>query len=56
VKCGAEEIVKRLASDKKTVGGAVHFVLPLKIGKVKIAADVPTETVWRAIEGIRDHG
>jgi 3-dehydroquinate synthase len=56
VKCGAEEIVKRLASDKKTVGGAVHFVLPLKIGKVKIASDVPTETVWRAIEGIRDHG
>jgi len=56
VRCSTEEIVKRLASDKKAVAGAVHFVLPLKIGKVKITSDVPAQTVWRAVEGIRNHG
>jgi 3-dehydroquinate synthase len=55
VKVGANEVVKRLAADKKTVAGAVHFVLPLKIGKVKIAADVPPEVVRQAVEQIRNH-
>lgn len=55
VHCGAEGIVRRLVADKKTVGGAVHFVLPLKIGKVKIAGDVPPEVVRQAVEQIRSH-
>ncbi|HEY6308412.1 MAG TPA: 3-dehydroquinate synthase [Candidatus Angelobacter sp.] len=55
VKVGANEIMARLAADKKTVAGAVHFVLPLKIGKVKIAGDVPAEVIRQAVEQIRNH-
>jgi 3-dehydroquinate synthase len=36
----AEALAKRLASDKKTVKGKVHFVLPDRIGHVVIRADV----------------
>jgi 3-dehydroquinate synthase len=55
VRCGAAEIMTRLSADKKTVAGAVHFVLPLKIGKVKIAGDVPPEVIRQAVEQIRNH-
>jgi 3-dehydroquinate synthase len=55
VKCGVGEIMGRLSADKKTVAGAVHFVLPLKIGKVKIAGDVPAEVVRQAVEQIRNY-
>jgi 3-dehydroquinate synthase len=50
-----KEIMDRLSADKKTVAGAVHFVLPIKIGKVKIASDVPPEVVRQAVEQIRTH-
>ena len=50
-----EAVTARLASDKKTVAGAIHFVLPEKIGKVKIVSDVPPEVVHSAIEQIRNH-
>ncbi|HKF22853.1 MAG TPA: 3-dehydroquinate synthase [Candidatus Angelobacter sp.] len=56
VDCGTDDIVNRLSADKKTVGGAVHFVLPLKIGKVKIAGNVPPSVVRLAVEQIRHHG
>lgn len=56
VQCGTNEIVSRLSADKKTVAGSVHFVLPLKIGKVRIAGDVPPEVVRQAVEQIRNHG
>jgi 3-dehydroquinate synthase len=56
VECGVEEIIGGLSADKKTVGGAVHFVLPLKIGKVKIAGNVPPSVVRLAVEQIRHHG
>jgi 3-dehydroquinate synthase len=56
VTCGTEEVMARLVADKKTVGGAVHFVLPLKLGKIKISSDVPAEIVRRAVERIRTHG
>ncbi len=56
VTCGTEDVMARLVADKKTVGGAVHFVLPLKIGKIKISSDVPAEVVRRAVERIRTHG
>jgi 3-dehydroquinate synthase len=55
VKCGTGGIMSRLSADKKTVAGAVHFVLPLKIGKVKVAGDVPPEVIRQAVEQIRTH-
>jgi len=56
VKCEVEDIMARLVADKKTVAGAVHFVLPLKIGKVKISSDVPAQVVRCAVEQVRNHG
>jgi 3-dehydroquinate synthase len=55
VNCAVSDVVKRLSADKKTVAGAVHFVLPLKIGKVTIAGDVPPEVVRHAVEQIRNY-
>ncbi len=46
----AEALMARLISDKKTVGGRVHFVLPTKIGETVIRADVPDEAIRKAIE------
>jgi len=56
VECPTEEILGRLPADKKTVGGALHFVLPLKIGKVRISGDVPPSVIRLAVEQIRHHG
>jgi 3-dehydroquinate synthase len=55
VECEVEEVTGRLVADKKTVGGTVHFVLPQKIGKVKISGDVPASVVRNAVELIRNH-
>lgn len=55
VKIGAQEVIARLGADKKTVAGKVHFVLPLRVGKVQIAADVPVEIIRRGVESIRNH-
>lgn len=55
VECGVDEVMSRLIADKKTIGGTVHFVLPQKIGKVKISGDVPAEIVRNAVESIRNH-
>jgi 3-dehydroquinate synthase len=54
-RCGTKEILERLSADKKTVAGAVHFVLPIRIGRVKIANHVPPEVVRQAVEQIRTH-
>ena len=43
-----------IQSDKKTERGAVHFVLPTEIGKVKITSDVPEQAIRRALSEIRD--
>ncbi|HEX5228622.1 MAG TPA: 3-dehydroquinate synthase [Bryobacteraceae bacterium] len=43
-------IAARLKSDKKTVQGKIHFVLPEGIGAVKITADVQERSVTAAIE------
>ena len=48
-----QSVVARLGFDKKTVDGAVHFILPQKPGKVKITSDVPPEIVCAAIESLR---
>jgi 3-dehydroquinate synthase len=55
LRCGSKEIIARLSVDKKTVAGAIHFVLPIKIGQVKIANDVPPDVVRQAVEQIRTH-
>jgi 3-dehydroquinate synthase len=55
VKSSTSEIMRHLTADKKTVAGKVHFVLPLKVGKVTVAGDVPGEVVRQAVEQIRNH-
>ncbi len=37
----SRSVMKRLLSDKKTVGGVPHFVLPTAIGKVEVVNNVP---------------
>jgi 3-dehydroquinate synthase len=46
----ASSLFARLAADKKTVQGKVHFVLPVKIGDVKIVTGVEDRAVMEAIE------
>jgi 3-dehydroquinate synthase len=46
----ASSLFSRLAADKKTVQGKVHFVLPVKIGEVKIVTGVEDRAVMEAIE------
>jgi 3-dehydroquinate synthase len=48
-----KKILARLKSDKKTLDGVVHFVLPREIGKVEIANDVPESAVLSAVEELR---
>jgi 3-dehydroquinate synthase len=43
-------IAARLKSDKKTIQGKIHFVVPERIGAVKITADVQERFVAAAIE------
>lgn len=52
VSAKADEIMTGLKSDKKTVAGAVHFVLPERIGRVKIVTGVESGVVERALEKI----
>jgi len=47
-------IFRRLASDKKTLDGQVHFVLPLDIGRVDIVTDVPERAVLQVVEELRN--
>ena len=47
-------IFRRLASDKKTLDGLVHFVLPLDIGRVEIVTDVPERAVLQVVEELRN--
>ncbi len=49
-KVQGRQILKRLLADKKTVGGAPHFVLATGIGKVEVVRDVPERIVLHAIE------
>lgn len=46
-------VIKRLTRDKKTVDGKIHFILPVKIGKVDIVSEVPERAVLQAIEELR---
>ena len=46
----ADALMARLVSDKKTVGGKVHFVLPTAIGQTVIRSNVPDDAIRAAIE------
>ncbi len=44
-----DRLLSRLSSDKKTLQGKVHFVLPTTIGAVKVVSGIPEERVRGAI-------
>lgn len=44
-----QKLVGRLVSDKKTLQGSVHFVLPTGIGSVKIVKDIENGKIEQAI-------
>jgi len=46
----AENLLSRLAYDKKAVQGTVHFVLAERIGEVKVVSGIPQRTVLDAIQ------
>lgn len=47
----AEDLLATMRRDKKATGGALRFVLPTRIGEVKVVTDVPEEKVRRAMKG-----
>ena len=49
----SRNVTRRLRADKKSVDGAVHFVLPVEIGRVEIVSDVPEHVVLHAIDELR---
>jgi 3-dehydroquinate synthase len=53
VEVNSEGIAKRLLSDKKTVGGVPHFVLPTEIGKVEVVNTVLERAILHAVEEIK---
>src|ERR1035441_6954350 len=47
-----KRLLKLLQSDKKTMGGVPHFVLPTTIGQVEVVNTVPGSAVIEAVEEI----
>ena len=45
----AENLAARLVHDKKTVRGAVHFVIPTRIGEARVVSGIDEKTVLEAI-------
>jgi 3-dehydroquinate synthase len=49
----AQSLAARLSSDKKTIHGNVHFVLPVRVGEVKVVSGVAeklvVEAIWSAL-------
>ena len=52
----ATNLAKRLGSDKKTIQGNVHFVLPVKIGEVTVISGVDDRLVLESIEAVLSGG
>ena len=48
----ANNLANRLVSDKKTIQGNVHFVLPTKIGEVTVVSGVDDQLVLASIEAV----
>lgn len=53
VEARGKRIAQRLLSDKKTLNGVVHFVLPLEIGRVAVVNDIPERAVIQAVDELR---
>jgi 3-dehydroquinate synthase len=49
----SRKILELLRTDKKTFQGAVHFVLPTRIGAVEIVNDVPEPVIIEAVDALR---
>jgi 3-dehydroquinate synthase len=47
----AENLLARLVHDKKTVRGAVHFVLPVRIGEAAVVSGIDERLALEAIRG-----
>lgn len=47
------KILRLLPRDKKAVGGQIHWVVPEKIGKVKIVGDVPMRVAAEALRSVQ---
>ncbi len=47
-------IFRRLASDKKTLDGLVHFILPHEVGQVDIVTDVSERAVLQVVQELRN--
>jgi 3-dehydroquinate synthase len=47
-------VMEALRHDKKIRDGAIHFVLPLEIGRVEIVRDVPLELVRDTVKALLD--
>lgn len=45
-------LLERLASDKKTILGKVHFVLPVRIGDVAIVTGIDDQAILQSIEAV----
>jgi len=54
VEARPKSIFRRLASDKKTLDGQVHFVLPINVGQVEVVTDVPERAVLQVVAELRD--
>jgi 3-dehydroquinate synthase len=48
----ASRLAGRLAADKKTVQGKVHFVLPVRIGDVLVVSSIEDGLVLESIEAV----
>jgi 3-dehydroquinate synthase len=53
VEARGKRVAQRLLSDKKTLNGVVHFVLPVEIGKVEVVQDIPERAVVQAVDELR---
>ena len=46
------KVLRLLPQDKKAIGGNIRWVLPERVGKVKIVADVPMKEVAAALKSV----
>ena len=53
VEVNTQDIIRRLRADKKTLDGRVHFVLPVRIGQVRVVGNVPEFLVKHAVDILR---
>jgi 3-dehydroquinate synthase len=48
----AERLAARLGADKKTIQGNVHFVLPTRIGEVRVRSGIDNRVVVESIQAV----